>query len=65
MKFTIEEFLSKFPLPADDKWKDGVFDVKPFKRGNFRLVFFARAARIIKLFTKRMNFILSCAARAN
>jgi mannose-6-phosphate isomerase-like protein (cupin superfamily) len=41
MKFTIEEFLSRLPLPADEKWKDGVWDVEPFKKGNVRLVFFA------------------------
>ena len=41
MKFTVEEFLSKLPLPADEKWKDGVFDVEPFVKGNVRLVFFA------------------------
>ncbi len=41
MKFTIEEFLEKLPLPANEKWKDGVFDVEPFKKGNVTLVFFA------------------------
>lgn len=41
MKFTIEEFLSKLPLPANEKWKEGVWDVEPFKKGNVSLVFFA------------------------
>jgi len=41
MKFTPEEFLAKLPLPADEKWKDGVWDVEPFKKGNVTLVFFA------------------------
>lgn len=41
MKFTIDEFLEKLPLPADDKWRDGVFDVEPFKKENVTLVFFA------------------------
>ncbi len=41
MKFTIEEFLEKLPLPANEKWKDGVFDVEPFNKGNVTLVFFA------------------------
>lgn len=41
MKFTIEEFLEKLPLPANEKWKDGVFDVEPFSKENVRLVFFA------------------------
>lgn len=41
MKFTPEDFLAKLPLPADEKWKDGVFDIEPFKKGNVSLVFFA------------------------
>jgi len=41
MKFTIDEFLAKLPLPANEKWKDGVFDIKPFKKENVSLVFFA------------------------
>ena len=41
MKFTIDEFLAKLPLPANEKWKDGVFDVEPFKKENVTLVFFA------------------------
>jgi mannose-6-phosphate isomerase-like protein (cupin superfamily) len=41
MKFAIDEFLSRLPLPANDKWKNGVFDVEPFKKENITLVFFA------------------------
>lgn len=41
MKFTIEEFLAKLPLPATDKWKDGIWDVEPFEMNGVRLVFFA------------------------
>ncbi len=41
MKFTTEEFLVKLPLPASEKWKDGMFDVEAFKKGNVSLVFFA------------------------
>ena len=41
MKFSIEEFLSKLPLPATDKWKEGVWDIEPLKKGNVSLVFFA------------------------
>ncbi len=41
MKFAVEKFLTGLPLPADEKWKDGVFDVEPFVKGNVRLVFFA------------------------
>jgi mannose-6-phosphate isomerase-like protein (cupin superfamily) len=41
MKFTIEEFLRKLPLPANDKWKDGVWDIEPFEKDGVKLVFFA------------------------
>ncbi len=41
MKFTIEEMLAKLPLPANEKWKNGVFDIEPFSKGNVSLVFFA------------------------
>jgi mannose-6-phosphate isomerase-like protein (cupin superfamily) len=41
MKFTIEEFLAKLPLPQTEKWKDGVWDVEPFQKAGVKLVFFA------------------------
>ncbi len=41
MKFTIEEFFANLPFPADEKWKEGVWDVETFKRGKVSLVFFA------------------------
>jgi mannose-6-phosphate isomerase-like protein (cupin superfamily) len=41
MKFTVGEFLSKLPLPANEKWKDGVWDVEPFEKAGVKLVFFA------------------------
>ena len=41
MKFTIDEMMAKLPLPANDSWKDGVWDVEPFKKGGVSLVFFA------------------------
>ena len=31
MKFPIEEMLAKLPLPANEKWKEGVWDVEPLK----------------------------------
>ena len=40
-KFTIDEFLSKLPLPADEKWKDGTWDLEPFEKDGVTLVFFA------------------------
>ncbi|HEX6124001.1 MAG TPA: cupin domain-containing protein [Pyrinomonadaceae bacterium] len=41
MKFTIDELLSKLPLPGNEKWKEGVWDLEPLKKGGARLVFFA------------------------
>lgn len=41
MKFTIDELASKLPLPANDKWKDGVLDLEPFEKAGVKLVFFA------------------------
>ncbi len=41
MKFTVDEFLSKLPLAANEKWKEGVWDVEPFNKGDVTLVFFA------------------------
>jgi mannose-6-phosphate isomerase-like protein (cupin superfamily) len=41
MKFTVEEMLARLPLPANEKWKEGVWDLEPFKKENITLVFFA------------------------
>ncbi|CAN5538491.1 hypothetical protein BH10ACI3_BH10ACI3_02120 [soil metagenome] len=41
MKFTVDEFLARLPLPGTEKWKDGVWDVEPFKKDGVSLIFFA------------------------
>lgn len=41
MKFTVEKMLAKLPLPANEKWKDGVWDVESFRQGNVSMIFFA------------------------
>ncbi len=41
MKFTVEEFLNRLPLPADEKWKDVVCDVEALRKKNVSLVLFA------------------------
>lgn len=56
MKFTIEEFLSKLPLPADEKWKNGVFDIESFKKENVSLVFFAPRGTDYQTFHGRNEF---------
>ena len=56
MKFTIKEFLAKFPLPANEKWKDGVFDVEAFKKGNVSLAFFAPRGKDYQTFHEEDEF---------
>ena len=41
MKFTVEQFRAQLPLPATDRWKDGVWDLEPLVQDRVRLVFFA------------------------
>ena len=41
MKFTVEEFLEKLPLPANETWKDGVYFTTAFQREGVSLEFFA------------------------
>lgn len=41
MRFTVDEMLAKLPLPANEKWKEGVWDIEPFEKAGVRLVFFA------------------------
>lgn len=41
MKFSVEEFLEKLPLPADEKWREGVWFTNVFSKGDFELEFFA------------------------
>ena len=41
MKFTVDDLLAKLPLPATEKWKEGIWDLEPFNKEGVRLVFFA------------------------
>lgn len=41
MKFTAEEMMKRLPLPATEKWKEGVWDIEPFEKGGVKLIFFA------------------------
>lgn len=33
--------LAQLPLPANEKWSEGVWDVEPFEKAGVKLVFFA------------------------
>lgn len=56
MKFTVNEFLAKLPLPANEKWKNGVFDIEPFEKNNVKLVFFAPKGNDFQTFHEEDEF---------
>ena len=41
MKLTPEQFLARLPLPANEKWKDGLWHTTAFQKGELELEFFA------------------------
>lgn len=41
MKFSYQNFLDQMPLPANEKWREGVWDVEAFKHGTMLLEVFA------------------------
>ena len=41
MKFNIDEFREKLPLPKNRKWPEGVWDTEAFRKGDVSMVFFA------------------------
>jgi len=41
MKFSPEELLNQLPLPATNKWKNGVWDAEAFRHGSLLLEIFA------------------------
>lgn len=41
MKFSYQDFLKQLPLPANEKWREGVWDVEVFKHGTLLLEVFA------------------------
>ncbi|MBF0277598.1 MAG: cupin domain-containing protein [SAR324 cluster bacterium] len=40
MKISLSEFQNRLPLPANEKWPDGVWDTKAFAYGSMSLVLF-------------------------
>lgn len=50
MKFTIQESLAKLPLAANEKWKDGVWDIEPHRKSNVSMVFFAPSEKDYQTF---------------
>ena len=41
MRFALDELLDRLPLPATEKWPDGVWDVEVFRHGSMLLEVFA------------------------
>ena len=41
MKISFNANLSELPLPATDKWPEGVWDIEAFKHGSMSLILFA------------------------
>lgn len=56
MKFTIDEMRAKLPLPANETWKDGVWDIEPFSKGNVSLIFFAPKGKDYQTFHEEDEF---------
>ena len=50
MKFKVDDLLAKLPLPSNQKWPDGVWDIEPLKKGEVTLVFFAPRGRDYQTF---------------
>ena len=40
MVFTLNEYLAKLPLPATQKWPEGVWDVEAFRNGTMSLILY-------------------------
>jgi len=40
MKISLSELLPKLPLPATEKWPEGVWDIEAFKHGTLSLLLF-------------------------
>ncbi|MEO6655015.1 MAG: cupin domain-containing protein [Pyrinomonadaceae bacterium] len=56
MKFTVDDLLAKLPLAANEKWKQGVWDLEPFRKGNVSLVFFAPSGTDYQTFHDQNEF---------
>ena len=41
MKISFTDNLAKLPLPATEKWPEGVWDIDAFKHGSMSLILFA------------------------
>lgn len=65
MKFTPEEFRARLPLPADEKWEDGVWFANAFTKGDFELEFFAPSGRDYQTPHERDEFYIIVSGTAD
>lgn len=56
MKFTVKDMLARLPLPATEKWNEGVWDIEPFEKAGVKLVFFAPKNRDYQTFHDEDEF---------
>jgi mannose-6-phosphate isomerase-like protein (cupin superfamily) len=56
MRFTIDDLLNRLPLPATEKWKEGVWDLEPFEKDGVKLVFFAPRGKDYQTFHDEDEF---------
>jgi mannose-6-phosphate isomerase-like protein (cupin superfamily) len=40
MKIVLKDLITKLPLPATDKWPEGVWDTEGFRHGSMSLILF-------------------------
>jgi mannose-6-phosphate isomerase-like protein (cupin superfamily) len=40
MKIVLQDLVQKIPLPATEKWPEGVWDVEAFKNGSMSLILY-------------------------
>lgn len=40
MVFNLQEYLAKLPLPATEKWPEGVWDIEAFRNGTMSLILY-------------------------
>lgn len=56
MKFTPAEMFAKLPFSANEKWKNGVWDVECFRQGNVSMIFFAPKIKDYQTFHEEDEF---------
>lgn len=56
MKFELKEYLSKLPLPPTEKWKEGVWDIETFKKGNVSKILYAPKGKDYQTFHEEDEF---------